>query len=195
MAAIRENFQDSQEITQEITDEVKKNLSEKLNNIDYNSVLSSATKINLDNFLGKYLPIFITLILSLIMYFLGFISDCFGCGPFRTLILCIYIFGISVFMLVKTTMENCKDKLKYYNETKLAGLCVLLFFVSYVLFNIVAMFVPGLNIISTFGPGKVLIPTFLALIPYYFFYIYTEQQNLKYTCSGRDFNINDMFVS
>jgi len=188
MASIKENFYN------EISEDIKNAALNKLKEIDYWSVFQSVSKFTTDNLVGKYLPIFITLILALGMYLLGFISDCFGCGPFRALILFIYIFSISCYMLIQTTKANCEDKLRFYNELKLAGICTAIFAGSYILLTFLTLFVPGLNIISRIGPGKVLIPTFLGLIPYYFYYIYAEQQVLQLTCFDKKFNIFGPFT-
>jgi len=164
-------------------------IKENIKNINYQEVLNSMTKFNQENIVGKYLPIMITLLLSLTMYFIGFLSDCFSCGPFRALVLFIYIFGLSSYLLVQTTITNCKDSLKYINEIKLAGLCTAVFAVSYIILPFLINGIPFMKIATTFGPGKVLIPTFLGLIPYYFVYIYAEQQNLQNTCSNKDYNL------
>lgn len=157
--------------------------------IDYMSVIKQNFSLSKDNILTKYLPIGFTLILGLGMYLLGFISDCLGCGPFRSLVLFIYIFGISTFLISKTVFEQCKNKIKYLNELQMAGLSTCVFILAYIFLPILSYIIPGMAIINNLGPGKVLIPTLFGLIPYYFYLIHAMKETQNATCNGKEINI------
>ena len=141
---------------------------------DFLNNFSNFTTLNmLEKF--KYIFIFlndnlskygvIPVILSVIIYFMGFVSKCLKCEPIRIIILSIVVFITQGLSLYKEIEKKCpgKTKMKLKIFFKYLSMVTSLFIFGYLFLSY--FFLTGIGrILVVIGPGKIIIPTLVGSI-------------------------------
>lgn len=108
----------------------------------------------------------VTLITSIILYFLGFISKCLSCTPVRIVILLFVTFVTSGYSLYIEAKEKCSEvtiKNNLISLIKYAGLSSGMFAFGYIFLSMIA-FAGFAKIFTVIGPGKVILPAIVGVI-------------------------------
>jgi hypothetical protein len=136
---------------------------------------------NLEEFLKRYSFYAGAVILVLIMFFLSFLFDCLKCNIINFFILIVYLYFCSIAILILYIKEfNCYPG-SNLNEFKIAFNSALVFATTYLLINVVVMFVPVLNLVLI-RPFDILLCTIVGLIALYFYNIRAIELSYQYTC-------------
>lgn len=161
----------------------------KINNVNLQSLSQSFVdfwkkdgQLTKSSFLTFYGPIVSIALFALVISTIGILTPCIGCAPVRWLLLCVYVYVLSIILLYKKSKQYCPAEKPVEDLSILATWPTFVFFVAYVAPKLISLLIPGIGFILSIPILGELLCVSVAIIIYSIALPYSQYLLIQRAC-------------